>query len=157
MTSIGTENESRLREKYSYSAYFSFLYFPVFRLNAKIFRVNLLICSKHSFWWKCLEDVFSVTFFYLPRRLEDMFARRLLVDVLKTSWRRRFANTPWRRLQRRLKNVLKTSKTRIAKTSSRSLENLTRRWNLIKWNTVTLKTSSWHFQDASEIRNICWD
>ena len=30
-------------------------------------------------YWRCLEDVFSVTFFCLPRRLED---------ILKTSWRR---------------------------------------------------------------------
>ena len=41
-----------------------------------------------------LQDVFSVTFFCLPRRLEDIIARRLantswrrLEDVLKTSWR----------------------------------------------------------------------
>ena len=54
-----------------------------------------------------LQDVFSVTFFCLPRRLEDIIARRLA----NTSWRRlediiarRLANTSWRRLE----NVLKT-------------------------------------------------
>ena len=42
--------------------------------------------SKHSSWWRRTEDVFSVTFFCLPRRLEDIIARRL-------------ANTSWRRLE----------------------------------------------------------
>ena len=53
-------------------------------------------------YWRRLQDVFSVTFFCLPRRLEDIIARRLA----NTSWRRledvlgrRIANTSWRRLQ----------------------------------------------------------
>ena len=48
-------------------------------------------------YWRCLEDVFSATFFCLPRRLED---------VLKTSWKRfgktyrkYVLKTSWRRLQ----------------------------------------------------------
>ena len=54
-------------------------------------------------YWRCLEDVFSVTFFCLPRRLEDIIARRLA----NTSWRRlgRRKVLRWRRLQ----DVLKTS------------------------------------------------
>ena len=77
--------------------------------------------------WRRLEDVFSVTFFCLPVRLQDVFKtclqdvflktswRHLEEDVLKTSgkevlkmcWRRledlfgrNFANTSWRRLGR---------------------------------------------------------
>ena len=53
--------------------------------------------------WRRLEDVFSVTFFCLPRRLEG---------VLKTSWRR---------LPRRLQDVLGR---RIASTSWRRLEDV---------------------------------
>ena len=52
--------------------------------------------SKHSSWWRRLEDVFSVTFFCLPRRLED---------VLKMSWRHN-CKTSWRRLRRRLEDLL---------------------------------------------------
>ena len=66
--------------------------------------------SKHSSWWRDTEDVFNVTFFCLPRRLEGIIARRLedvLEDVLKT---------PWRRLARRLEDVLKTSWRHFRKT-----------------------------------------
>ena len=59
-----------------------------------------------------LQDVFSVTFFCLPRRLEDIIARRL-------------ANTSWRRFRKTYcKYVLKTSwktKSVTLKTSSRRL------------------------------------
>ena len=58
--------------------------------------------SKHSSWWRRTEDVFSVTFFCLPRRLEDIIARRLA----NTSWRRlgRRKVLRWRRLQDVLEN-----------------------------------------------------
>ena len=47
--------------------------------------------------WRRLQDVFSVTFFCLPRRLEDIIARRL-------------TNTSWRRFRKTYcKYVLKTS------------------------------------------------
>ena len=36
--------------------------------------------------WTCLQQVFSVTFVDLPRRLEDILQIRF-EDVLKTSWR----------------------------------------------------------------------
>ena len=73
--------------------------------------------SKHSSWWRTywrrLEDVFSVTFFCLPRRLEEVLktscrhnCKTSWKHVLKTSWRRlqdvlgrRIANTSWRSLQ----------------------------------------------------------
>ena len=89
--------------------------------------------------WRRLEDVFSVTFFCLPRRLADVFQKSsiklnckmsswwrledVLEDVLKTSWRRlegvfgrRIANTFWRRwkrLERRKIVTLKTSSIRL--------------------------------------------
>ena len=56
--------------------------------------------------WGCAEDIYSVTIFYLPRRLEDL---------LKTSWRR-IRKKFWTHLQdvkkslhwRRLQYVFKT-------------------------------------------------
>ena len=56
-----------------------------------------------------LQDVFSVTFFCLPRRRVDVLKTSLRPNCktsCKTSWkrfedvlRRRIANTPWRRLE----------------------------------------------------------
>ena len=53
--------------------------------------------SKYLSWWRRTEDVFSVTFFCLPRRLEDIIARRLA----NTSWRllKTSCEMSWRRLQ----------------------------------------------------------
>ena len=102
--------------------------------------------SKHSSWWRCLEDVLKAPFVFVFRwRLQDVF---------KTSWSRRI-HSPYsyvfrRRLQDvfiktnifvlaiRLQNVLKTSSRRlqdIFKTSSRRFENV-------------FKTSSRRFQDV---------
>ena len=85
-----------------------------------------LVPCKHLPWWRRTEDVFSVTFFCLPRRLEDITARRLantslrrledvLEDVLKTSWKclEDVLKTSWKTfqedvLQIRLEDVLKT-------------------------------------------------
>ena len=103
--------------------------------------------------WRHLGDVFSVTFFCLPRRLEDIIARRpantswiRLEYVLKTSWK-----TSWKRLE----NVLKTSWRRfrktyckyVLKTSSRRLG----RRKVLRWRRLqdVLKTS-W------KTRNVCW-
>ena len=70
--------------------------------------------SKHSSCWRRTEDVFIVTFFCLPRRLEDIIPRRLanaswrrVEDVLKTSWRyfRKTKSVTLKTSQ----NVLKTS------------------------------------------------
>ena len=106
--------------------------------------------------WRRFEDVFSVTFFCLPRHLEN---------VLKTSWRhnsktscKHVLKTSWRRLGRYLKDVLKTSwrrlgrrlgdisGRRIANTSGRRLKDVLK----TSWKTksVTLKTSSRRLQDV---------
>ena len=78
--------------------------------------------------WRRLQDVFSVTFFCLPRRLEDIIARRL-------------ANTSWRRLEDILGRL-------IANTSWRSLEDIfNTSW---KTKSVTLKTSSRRLEDVLE-------
>ena len=95
--------------------------------------------SKHSSWWRDTEDVFNVTFFCLPRRLEGIIARRLedvLEDILKT---------PWRRLARRLEDILGRC---IANTSWRRLEDVFKRsW---KTKSVTLKTSWGRVEDVLE-------
>ena len=62
------------------------------------FKYERYITSQQTFvlvrtYWRRLEV--SVIFFCLPRRLEDITARRL-------------ANTSWKRLGRRLEDVLKT-------------------------------------------------
>ena len=81
----------------------------------------MTLCScpnKHSSWWRRTEDVFSVTFFCLPRRLQDVLKtlfqdvmQTRLEDVLKTSWRRFrkrhcifILKTSWRRLQKVLED-----------------------------------------------------
>ena len=84
----------------------------------------LSLPSKHSSWWRRTEDVFSVTFFCLPRRLEDIIARRLA----NTSWRRLedVLKTSWRRLARRLEDILGRRIRRIANTSSRLFKTSSR-------------------------------
>ena len=74
-------------------------------------------------YWRHLQDVFSVTFFCLLRRLED---------VLKTSWR----------------HNCKTSCKHVLKTSWKRLEDVLKR----SWKTkcVTLKTSWRRLRDALE-------
>ena len=88
--------------------------------------------------WKRLEDVFSVIFFCLPRRLEN---------VLKTSWThncktscKRILNTSWKRLEDVLQDILKTSWRRLE------------RRKVLRWRHLedVLKTS-W------KTRNVCWD
>ena len=112
-----------------------------------------------------LQDVFSETFFCLPRRLGDIIARRLA----NTSWRRLEAwshncktsykhvlKTSWKTFWRRFGNVLKTSwrgledvlGRHIANTSWRPLEDVFKRsW---KTKSVTLKASSRRLEDVSK-------
>ena len=79
------------------------------------------ILSKHSSWRRRTGDVFSVTIFLCSktssRQLQDIF--------LKTSWRRRLANTSCKRLEDVLKTfsegVLQIRLEGILKTSSRRL------------------------------------
>ena len=96
--------------------------------------------SKHFLFsktsWIRLEDVFSVTFFHLPRRLQDVFkgsSRRVFKtsskDVFKTS-SRRLQNV----FARRLQDVFKTS----SKTSSRRIQDVFKTYPL----DVFKKTSS---------------
>ena len=54
-------------------------------------------------YWRRLQDVFNVTFFCLPRRLED---------VLKRSWRHN-CKTSWKRSSIRLQDILLRSITNI--------------------------------------------
>lgn len=56
--------------------------------------------------WKPVEDVFSVTFVRLPRRLQNVLARRLLEDVLKKKSCKHVLKTSWRPLGRCLYDVL---------------------------------------------------
>ena len=63
----------------------------VFQLHKQYCTKVSKLCSQQTFvlvktYWRRLENVFSVTIFCLPRRLEDIIARRL-------------ANTSWRRLE----------------------------------------------------------
>ena len=80
--------------------------------------------------WRRLEDVFSVTFFCLPRRLENVLktswrhnCKTSCKHVWKTSWRRLedVLKTPWKTSWRRLEDVLGR---RIANTSWRRLEDV---------------------------------
>ena len=97
-------------------------------------RRKHFLFSKTS--WKCLEDVFSVTIFRLPRRLGDVFksssrrvcntsSKKRLQDVFKTCFQDFFFKTSSRRLQCVFKN---TSCNYILKTSSRTsfLQNISR-------------------------------
>ena len=86
-----------------------------------------------------IEDVFSVTFFCLPRRLQDffrtylqdvferclqvMFARRLQ-DVFKKSSGRHLVNTSWRSLGREKDVTLKTFSGRLEDVFNRSSTRL---------------------------------
>ena len=104
--------------------------------------VNILFISKTSsrrlqdMSWRRLQEVFNVTIFRLPRRLQDVLLIRLediSQDVLKTSWRRfrdLFARcfqdiikTSWRRLGRREIVALKTCWRRLEDISGRRLED----------------------------------
>ena len=108
--------------------------------------------------WRRLQDVFSVTFFCLPRRAED---------VLKTSSRHKCKTsckhilmTSWKPSWRRLENVLKTScKTSwrcledilggcVANTSWRRLQDVFKRSS--KTKSVMLKMSSRGLEDVLE-------
>ena len=112
--------------------------------------LTILLKTQQTFvlvktYWRRLEDVFSVTFFCLPRRLQDIIARSLLEDILVTSWRRRLENflkmscegvlKMWRPedvlkkflediLQLRLEDVFTRRKIITLKTSWRRFENV---------------------------------
>ena len=91
--------------------------------------------SKHSSWWRRLEDVMKTSFvFVFKRRLEDVF---------KTSW--------WRWIYSYLSYVFKTSCKNVFKTSSRHLQNFfpRRLQDVIKSFSRRLANTSWrHLQDV---------
>ena len=80
--------------------------------------------SKHSSWWRRLEDVLIKTnMFALALRLQKTSSRRLGQDQYI-----RLGYTSSRRLQdvlqKRLQDIFKTSSRRLAKTSSRHLQDV---------------------------------
>ena len=110
-----------------------------------------MLPSKHSSWWRRLEEVFKMSFvFVFRRRLQDVLIKTnmfaLDLHLQKTSSRRlgqdqyiRFGYTSSRRLQyvfktnstrlqdvlpRRLQDVFQTFLRRLAKTSSRYLQDI---------------------------------
>ena len=67
--------------------------------------------SKHSSWWRRVEDVFKTSWRCLQWTFFFLFSKTSCKHVLKTSWRR-------------FKDVLKTSCEEVLKTSWRRLEDL---------------------------------
>ena len=127
-------------------------------------RFGSLYPSKHSSWWRRSEDVLSVTFFCLQRRLEY---------ILRTSSRHNFKASSWRRLQEDvLEDVLKMSWNYVLKASSRHLEDVLQKrledvfgrriantpWRrlegdkLLRWRRLQdVLQTSW------KIQNVYWD
>ena len=107
--------------------------------------------SKHSSWWRCLEDVLKTSFVFVFRRRldQDQYIRlghrssRRLQDVFKAS--SRFLQDV---LPRRLQDVFKTSCKNVFKTSSRSLAKMSSR-RLAKTSSDIFKTSSRGSKDGS--------
>ena len=125
--------------------------------------LTILLKTQQTFvlvktYWRRLEDVFSVTFFCLPRRLHDIIARSLLEDILVTSWRRRLENF----LKMSCEGVLKMWRPEdVFRTSWRSfwktfcnyvLKTSSQDERLLHWRRLedVLKTS-W------KARNVCWE
>ena len=120
--------------------------------------------------WRRLEDVFSVTIFHLPRRLQDVFARSLpktpsrrLQDIFKTSSQDVFKKF-LRPFQDVFQGVFKMSSRRICKTSSsRRLQEdvlqlcLEDVLKTKRQKNVTLKTSSRCLQYILIKTTVCWD
>ena len=103
--------------------------------------LTILLKTQQTFvlvktYWRRLEDVFSVTFFCLPRRLQDIIARSLLEDILVTSWRRR------------LENFLKMSCEGVLKMSSGRLEEVFgRHFAITSWRRLH-KTKDYYTEDV---------
>ena len=135
----------------------------------------------------CLgEDIFSVTLFCLPRRIEDVFktsstrvwktpSRRRREDVLKMSWRRPLLSMFSRRLEDVLKTFWKVSWTHLKmsyndvfKMSWRSIENTFWRhladksWKRLEHVFEDEKWFHWRhlqevFKTSWKTRNVCWE
>ena len=102
--------------------------------------------SKHSSWWRRLNDVFKTSFvFVFRRRLQDVLIKTnmftLALRLQKTSWSRPiYSSWPY---------VFKTSSRRLAKMSSRHLQDV-------------FKTFSRRFQDVfktswQDVFKTSWD
>ena len=72
--------------------------------------------SKHSSWWRRLKDVLMTSFVFV--------FRRRLQDVFKTSWSRPIYSS-WL-------YVFKTTSRRLAKTSSRHLQDVFKTYHQVK-------------------------
>ena len=103
------------------------VFFPIFlkRPLVHFCLIHWYIPANISCFPRLLEDVFSVTIFHLPRRLQEVFTRPLPKTssrrICKTSSSRRLAIMSWRRLQRNNSSSSKTSSRRVCKTSSRDV------------------------------------
>ena len=121
--------------------------------------------SKHSSWWRRLNDVFKTSFvFVFRRRLQDVLIKTNIFvfviriqDTVKTScqdvfktFSRRIGKTSWRHLQdvfktfsRRFQDVFKTSWQDVFKTS----------WDVFKTSFINVfKTSSRRLAKMSSMR-----
>ena len=91
------------------------------------------IPSKHSFWWRCLENVLKTSFVFAFRgRLQDvLFKTNIFVLAIRLQdVLRRLAKMSWKRRQDVLKNVFKTSSRRlqdVLKACSRRLAKISPR------------------------------
>ena len=138
-----------------------------------ICRITRFFPSKHSSWWRRLEDVFRFRLQKTSsRRLQDvliktnMFALALrLQDVFKTSWSRPIYLSwlyVFKTSSRRFQDVFKTFRRRLQnvfKTSSRRLQDLLEDVKLLRWRPVddVFKTC---LEDVlktfSRPTNVCW-
>ena len=106
----------------------------------------------------CLENVLKISLQDVPSKHSSWWRR--LEDVLKMSWRR-FCKMSWRRLE----NVLKMSWQDVLKTSWRSLENVLKTYGQDEYIRLDQdvfwrrrrKTSSRRLQDAFIKTNVCLD
>ena len=99
--------------------------------------------SKHSSWWRRLQEVLIKTnMFTLTLRLQKTSSRRLEDVLVKTNIFVLAIVLP-----RRLQGVFKTSSRRLAKTSSRHLQDVFKTfWRRLQ---KVFKTSSRRLQDVS--------
>ena len=117
--------------------------------------------SKHSSWWRRLEDVFHLRLQETsPRRLQDVLIKRnifvLVIRLQKKISSRRHAQDQYIRFghtsSRRLQNLFKTSYKIVFKTSSRRLAKMfSRRFQEVSSSsTVLVNASSRRIQHVSE-------
>ena len=84
----------------------------LYRRSSTQFYTLFIFPRKQSSWWS-LEEVFSVNFFCLSRRLQDIIAKRLEEDVLQTRLEDVLKTSCKDVLQIRLEDDLKTSWRRL--------------------------------------------